>query len=81
MPGLRGRRRVPARVRDPDRSGAAIVPVGPVRTVRADPIGLVRRELLWTDSAELVVHPRTIGVPQHQHRPHPRPRGHARPAT
>ncbi|MEO8263489.1 MAG: DUF58 domain-containing protein, partial [Pseudolysinimonas sp.] len=35
----------------------------PVRTVRADPIGLVRRELLWTDSAELVVHPRTIGVP------------------
>jgi uncharacterized protein (DUF58 family) len=40
-----------------------IVPVGPVRTVRADPIGLVRRELLWTESAELVVHPRTIGVP------------------
>ena len=40
-----------------------IVPVGPVRTVRADPIGLVRRELIWTGSAELVVHPRTIGVP------------------
>ena len=40
-----------------------IVPVGPVRTVRADPVGLVRRELLWTESAELVVHPRTIGVP------------------
>ena len=37
--------------------------VGPVRTVRADPIGLVRREVVWTESAELVVHPRTIGVP------------------
>jgi uncharacterized protein (DUF58 family) len=40
-----------------------IVSVGPVRTVRADPIGLVRRELLWTETVELMVHPRTIGVP------------------
>jgi uncharacterized protein (DUF58 family) len=40
-----------------------IVSVGPVRTVRADPIGLVRREVVWTDSEELVVHPKTIGVP------------------
>ena len=40
-----------------------LVPIGPVRTVRADPIGLVRRELIWTDRAELVVHPRTISVP------------------
>lgn len=40
-----------------------IIAVGPVRTVRADPIGFVRRELIWTDSVELVVHPRTIGVP------------------
>lgn len=37
--------------------------VGPVRTVRADPVGLVRRELVWTDVAELVVHPRTIAIP------------------
>ena len=37
--------------------------VGPVRTVRADPIGLVRRELVWTQPAELFVHPRTIGIP------------------
>ncbi|HEU4807064.1 MAG TPA: DUF58 domain-containing protein [Homoserinimonas sp.] len=37
--------------------------VGPVRTVRADPVGLVRRELIWTDIAELVVHPRTIAIP------------------
>lgn len=40
-----------------------VIPVGPVRTVRADPIGLVRRELIWTDVEELVVHPRTVGVP------------------
>lgn len=40
-----------------------IVPVGPVRTVRADPIGLVRREVVFTDAVELMVHPRTIGVP------------------
>jgi uncharacterized protein (DUF58 family) len=40
-----------------------VLAVGPVRTVRADPIGLVRRELTWTDRAEVFVHPRTIGVP------------------
>jgi len=40
-----------------------VISVGPVRTVRADPIGLVRRELDWTETVELVVHPRTIGVP------------------
>ncbi len=37
--------------------------LGPVRTVRADPIGLVRRELQWTDELELIVHPRTIDIP------------------
>ncbi|HEX4442171.1 MAG TPA: DUF58 domain-containing protein [Galbitalea sp.] len=40
-----------------------IVRVGPVRTIRADPIGLVRRELVWTQSTELFVHPRTIAIP------------------
>ena len=40
-----------------------VVSVGPVRTVRADPVGLVRRELIWTQVAELFVHPRTIGIP------------------
>ncbi len=40
-----------------------VVPVGPVRTVRADPVGLVRREFVWGDVAELFVHPRTIGIP------------------
>ncbi|MBH0084508.1 DUF58 domain-containing protein [Salinibacterium sp. SWN167] len=40
-----------------------VITVGPVRTVRADPVGLVRRELVWTDSAEVFVHPRTISIP------------------
>jgi uncharacterized protein (DUF58 family) len=40
-----------------------IIEIGPVRTIRADPIGLVRRELVWTDSTQLYVHPRTIAIP------------------
>lgn len=40
-----------------------VLRIGPVRTIRADPLGLVRRELVWTDSAELFIHPRTIGIP------------------
>jgi uncharacterized protein (DUF58 family) len=44
-------------------SRRGVVTVGPVRTVRADPIGLVRRELDWTGTAELFVHPRTVGLP------------------
>jgi uncharacterized protein (DUF58 family) len=40
-----------------------ILSIGPVRTVKADLVGLVRRELVWTDSQELFVHPRTIAIP------------------
>ncbi|GAA1748438.1 DUF58 domain-containing protein [Agromyces humatus] len=43
-----------------DRRG--IVPIGPVRTVRADPIGLMRREIVWSEMAELRVHPRTVSI-------------------
>lgn len=39
-----------------------IVPVGPARTVRADPIGLMRREFVWSETAELHVHPRTVPI-------------------
>jgi uncharacterized protein (DUF58 family) len=38
----------------------AVIAVGPVRSVRGDPLGLVRRELRWTDAMELFVHPRTV---------------------
>jgi len=40
-----------------------VVSVGPARTVRADPIGLVRRERDWADTIKLFVHPRTISIP------------------
>lgn len=40
-----------------------VIPVGPVRTVRADPIGLLRRELVWSHPIDLFVHPRTIPIP------------------
>jgi uncharacterized protein (DUF58 family) len=40
-----------------------VLAIGPVRTVRADPIGLVRREVVWTEREQLVIHPRTISVP------------------
>ncbi|WP_402462052.1 DUF58 domain-containing protein [Isoptericola aurantiacus] len=38
----------------------AVIPLGPVRSVRADPLGLLRRELQWTEPEELLVHPRTM---------------------
>ncbi|WP_426624119.1 DUF58 domain-containing protein [Leifsonia sp. McL0607] len=44
-------------------SRRGILPIGPVRTVRADPIGLLRREMVWADSLDLFVHPRIIAIP------------------
>lgn len=40
----------------------SIVPVGPVRSVQGDPLGLVRREQVWTGTEHLYVHPRTVRV-------------------
>lgn len=37
----------------------SVIPVGPVRSVRADPLGLLRRQVVWTEPEELFVHPRT----------------------
>lgn len=37
--------------------------LGPVRTVRADPVGLVQRELVWANARDVIVHPRTIDIP------------------
>jgi uncharacterized protein (DUF58 family) len=44
-------------------SRRGLISVGPVRTVRADPVGLVRREVMWTATEEFFIHPRTIGIP------------------
>lgn len=37
-----------------------VITIGPVSSVRGDPIGLVRRAVRWTDPQELLVHPRTV---------------------
>nr|WP_246279728.1 DUF58 domain-containing protein [Psychromicrobium silvestre] len=40
-------------------SRRAVIAVGPVRSVRADPLRLLRRQVLWTEQTDLYVHPRT----------------------
>jgi hypothetical protein len=40
-----------------------VLDVGPVTGVRADPVGLVRREFIWTEREQVIVHPRTIAIP------------------
>jgi uncharacterized protein (DUF58 family) len=62
MPGLaRGARFDDVFVVPTKRRG--VIPIGPVRTVRADPVGLVRREIVWAERVELFVHPRTVSIP------------------
>ncbi|WP_206448266.1 DUF58 domain-containing protein [Agrococcus sp. KRD186] len=41
-------------------SKRAVLQVGPVRSVRGDALGLLRRQVRWTDPVELFVHPRTV---------------------
>lgn len=40
-----------------------VVRVGPVTSVRTDPLGLLKRELAWAEVSELYVHPMTVGIP------------------
>ena len=40
-----------------------VVRVGPVRTVRGDPIGLFRRSAEWSEVQEVYVHPETTSLP------------------
>ena len=40
-----------------------VVRIGPVTTVRSDPVGLLRREHAFDDVHDLYVHPRTVGLP------------------
>lgn len=39
-----------------------VVAIGPVRTVRGDPLGLLRREMAWSEPVELVVNPDTVPI-------------------
>ncbi|GMA30968.1 DUF58 domain-containing protein [Litorihabitans aurantiacus] len=41
-------------------SRRAVISVGPVSSVRGDPVGLVRRTVTWTKPQDLYVHPRTV---------------------
>ena len=43
-------------------SHRGVFAIGPVRSVRADPIGLVRREIERAQATQLFVHPRTVGI-------------------
>ena len=40
----------------------SVIPVGPVSSVRGDPLGLMRREVAWTHRIDLYVHPKTIAL-------------------
>lgn len=37
----------------------SVIAVGPTRSVRGDPLGMMRREVTWADELELFVHPAT----------------------
>lgn len=39
-----------------------VIGVGPVTSVRGDPLGVFRRELAWTDRTEVFVHPRITAI-------------------
>lgn len=41
-------------------SRRAVYQVGPVTSVRSDPLNLLRREMKWTEAIELFVHPITV---------------------
>lgn len=40
----------------------AVVVVGPVLSVRGDPLGLLRRRVRWTDPVDLYVHPELVSL-------------------
>lgn len=62
VPPLRTGSRHEASVGLPTHRRGEVV-VGPVRTVRADPVGLVHREHRWSDELSIIVHPRTVTAP------------------
>ena len=39
-----------------------VITVGPVRSIRGDVLGLVRRAQNWTEPVELFIHPRTVNL-------------------
>jgi uncharacterized protein (DUF58 family) len=45
-----------------DTSRRQVIPLGPVRSARGDPLGLLSRETRWTQVKELFVHPVTVSL-------------------
>lgn len=41
----------------------AVIPVGPLTTVKGDPLGVMRRSEVWTEIEEIFVHPKTVPLP------------------
>ena len=39
-----------------------VITVGPVRSIRGDALGLIRRAQNWTEPVELFIHPRTVNL-------------------
>ncbi|MBC7519082.1 MAG: DUF58 domain-containing protein [Microbacteriaceae bacterium] len=62
--------RFPLLARDSERVQEAVIParerghyqIGPARSVRADPVGLLRRDVLWGGAVTLRVHPITLAI-------------------
>lgn len=44
-------------------SRRSVIRIGPARSVRGDPFGLMGREVQWTGAIDLYVHPRTVRIP------------------
>lgn len=40
-----------------------VVTIGPISSVRGDPLGLLRREATWAQTHTLYIHPRTTSIP------------------
>lgn len=62
VPLLRGSHRHTEQVVIPTHR-RGIIDVGPVTTVRSDPLGMLKREVAWADVRRLYVHPVTVPVP------------------
>ncbi len=62
VPMLRSGRVHSVQVRVPTQH-RGVVEVGPVTTVRSDPLGVLAREVAWADVTRLFVHPVTVSIP------------------
>ena len=60
LPGIPGNGGSHTTTFDVSAARRGVVPIGPATTVRADPLGLMRRRVAWTGVTEVFVHPVTV---------------------